>query len=421
VAAVLPLSILLDEGKSRLTALLSGRIEALSDAIQEAGNRRQQVEQHDTKHQELIRLNSIVGFSRARWTALSASISDLQLRRDALKSVRSFIDWLYWQDMMQPGIECTLGFLLELRHITNVDIWVYSRVVEDAIDTLLTRSRNQAELATMQTYIARLRELTRSLSEARARERMRCQTDESGGSLQFDGVEFSRGSALRVKVPHLVLPSPRVYAITGPNGAGKSTAFALMAGCGRQAMSLPAGVKLATAGRIILPSDEVEVITQQLYCPLFVRPIDWMFESAGTQLSGDAPEAREKRLVQLTAELLFHRNSTSAQGLTLEELHDEKEDWYGGLSGGQRVKLEFIRKVFLRETCPKVLLLDEAFAPLDPASKAVVQQKLKKVCGQSLLMVIHHTDVEEHCVKAGGFFDDNLHFENGTARLVGTC
>ncbi|CAK0832313.1 unnamed protein product, partial [Prorocentrum cordatum] len=55
----------------------------------------------------------------------------------------------------------------------------------------------------------------------------------------------------------------------------------------------------------------------------------------------------------------------------------EREDWYGELSGGEKCKVEFIRKVFLRPRCPSVLLIDEAFAPLDPASKRSVQEKLK--------------------------------------------
>jgi hypothetical protein len=35
-----------------------------------------------------------------------------------------------------------------------------------------------------------------------------------------------------------------------------------------------------------------------------------------------------------------------------------------------RLDLEHISQVFLKPRCPGLLLLDEAFAPLDPASKA---------------------------------------------------
>merc|ERR1711981_948633 len=101
-------------------------------------------------------------------------------------------------------------------------------------------------------------------------------------------------------------------------------------------------------------------------------------------------------------------------GLTPEELHAEVDDWYGALSGVQRGKAEFMRQVFMKDSCPGVLVIDEAFAPLDPKSKMLVQRKLKHFCKESLVLVIYHSDANEDCVTSGGFFDDNLHFANGT-------
>ena len=54
--------------------------------------------------------------------------------------------------------------------------------------------------------------------------------------------------------------------------------------------------------------------------------------------------------------------------------------------------MELIRSVFLRGTCPKVLLLDETLAPLDPASKGLVQKLIKSTCQNSLVLVIYHRD-----------------------------
>ena len=55
-----------------------------------------------------------------------------------------------------------------------------------------------------------------------------------------------------------------------------------------------------------------------------------------------------------------------SSGLTEEELQTESnepwqvshgpfcvQDWYGGLSGGQRSKAELMRLIFLRDRCPK--------------------------------------------------------------------
>merc|ERR1711879_66484 len=103
-------------------------------------------------------------------------------------------------------------------------------------------------------------------------------------------------------------------------------------------------------------------------------------------------------------------DSQRGRGLNVSELHAEKEDWYSELSGGEKAKVEFIRKVFLRERCPPVLLIDEAFAPLDPSSKLAVQVKLKNFCRDSLVLVVYHGGETDRCLHSEGFFDDNLHF-----------
>jgi len=430
IATVLPGSIALDMGKSQVVGMLSGRIESFNQQIQELSSRRQQVEQHDTKHEEVIRRGAATPLAKTRWINMSTTLADLQLRHDALANVRSFVEWLYWQDFMIPGIECALGFLLEMGQISNVDIMVYTRVVEDAIDLLLTRSRLQSELATMETNMDRLRLLSSHLSSAKARGRANCVVDAARGSLDVSAVEYRRGSVLRVRIPELVLRSGQAYALTGANGCGKSTFFAILAGCGRQAPALPADLELESGGSFLVPSDDVVEITQKLYCPLFTRPIDWMLQSSEVELlGGDALRQREDRVAALLEELAFRdrRNSTNesefvlGSHMILDELRAEHEDWYGSLSGGQRVKAEIVRKVFMMDECPKVLLLDEVFAPLDPLSKTLVQRKLKEFCTRSVVLVVYHSDANEACLRGGGFFDDNLRFSNGTARLVGTC
>jgi ABC-type nitrate/sulfonate/bicarbonate transport system ATPase subunit len=40
-------------------------------------------------------------------------------------------------------------------------------------------------------------------------------------------------------------------------------------------------------------------------------------------------------------------------------LQQEREDWFSELSGGQKSKVELVRKVFLRDHCPSVLLIGE--------------------------------------------------------------
>lgn len=88
----------------------------------------------------------------------------------------------------------------------------------------------------------------------------------------------------------------------------------------------------------------------------------------------------------------------------------------------------------MADECPKVLLIDETFAPLDPESKSIVMAKLKSFCSKSFVLVIYHADVGSDestenssnqtdlaCLPASSFFDDNLHVENGSFYLRPIC
>ena len=66
-------------------------------------------------------------------------------------------------------------------------------------------------------------------------------------------------------------------------------------------------------------------------------------------------------------------------------------------------------------------------APLDPESKSLVMTRIKDFCKESVVLVIYHSDVAtdltsedtndeslpSDCVASSGFFDENLHVENG--------
>lgn len=67
-------------------------------------------------------------------------------RFQVLNLFRAFIDHLYKIDIVVPGIECAMAYLLQFQVITAADIWVFTRVVEDAMTFVLVRSREQATL-----------------------------------------------------------------------------------------------------------------------------------------------------------------------------------------------------------------------------------------------------------------------------------
>ena len=218
---------------------------------------------------------------------------------------------------------------------------------------------------------------------------------------------------------------------------------------------------------ISMPSKHVVEISQNFYWPLYSKPIDWIFQDDTSSFVDKLEmEKRLRKVAEQLHELQFFQSShekdemkdsvivDEAGNLTISmdgtvnaiattestsestiqrimiELQQEKDDWFGDLSGGQKSKVELVRTVFLRDNCPDVLLVDETMAPLDPASKELVMSKLKKFCASSIIIVIYHTDVGQgkeiegkivDCVRSNEFFDKNIHLEKGIVHLRDTC
>jgi ABC-type dipeptide/oligopeptide/nickel transport system ATPase subunit len=208
---------------------------------------------------------------------------------------------------------------------------------------------------------------------------------------------------------------------------------------------------------ITMPSRSVVEISQNFYWPLYARPIDWILQDAGTSPSASAKlttrriaeELHSLRFYQpvppasvngtgdlasnipVPADPLFEATEEPTITQIIKDMQEEKEDWFSDLSGGQKSKVELVRKVFVRDRCPDVLLVDETMAPLDPDSKAAVMAKLKEFCRESVIIVIYHTDVGRSrdnegtdavpCVPSNNFFNANIHVEKGFLKMREVC
>lgn len=219
--------------------------------------------------------------------------------------------------------------------------------------------------------------------------------------------------------------------MTGANGSGKSTLFRLLMGCdtNRKPIDISKSINLKSHGTIQMPSADVVEIAQNFYWPLFTTPVDWVYHTDVSKLSQEDQDLKITRMEeQLRALKLYPETVTNTEmtNTLREDITTEQEDWFENLSGGQKSKVELVRKVFLADQCPPVLLIDETFAPLDPDSKNLVMQRLKDFCNESVMLVIYHADVqegdeEETCVQSSNFFDNNLHVEDGVMSLRPVC
>jgi energy-coupling factor transporter ATP-binding protein EcfA2 len=415
--------------------------------------------------------------------------------------------------------------------LVAMDIFVFSRAIEDAVDMALMRSRSEAELARMMTQIENLKELSEVWSRAEQRNFLPCNVaprhvtahaaDGNSSLIVLRNLLYSRGTAF-VRIDHLELTAG-VYALTGANGSGKSTLFRLLMSCNTndRPIDLPSSISLSTPMEplieeddvqrevsceaadeldvlssvstseneahktaaimnethprlsVTMPSSHVVEISQTFYWPLYARPIDWIYqEDVVEKLSVEEVTVRSRRVAELLHSLEFSQrlaeenadvesgrgsDNNTARLMTedatseddsiivasapagdviariMEDLMEEKEDWFNDLSGGQKSKVELVRKVFLMDECPHVLLIDETMAPLDPRSKSLVMSSIKSFCSGSVVIVIYHTDVgreqaaEEgsgdlvECVPSNDFFDGNIHVENKMMHLRPVC
>ena len=483
----LPALLAVDALKGKVVARLSAKVEELRRENKRLLSVRTKVEAHDSQHAALVAATRATDFTRRRWAALNEDVVGVERLLEAFSSIRNWIGWLYWQDVFNPGMECMIALLLEQQHITAADTWLYMRVVEDAVETFLVRSRREAELAQLVADTARLTSFVDHLDTQRARAiamraELRCTISGGGeggeggeggkvaeaggdeGAALHMAVAYRRGAAA-VRVRDLSLRAPGVYAVVGPNGAGKSSLFGLLGACAAGGGGhVPTDMTVEEGARLSLPPGDVALVSQRHYCPLHCRPIAWLahalprpndapsdgpLRASGSEATAAEEGAEEAALAARAAALAAALRFGGAANLS-EVLLQEHDDYCATLSGGQRAKLELISQVFLRPRCPALLLLDEAFAPLDPASKALVMRRLRSFCAASLVLVIYHgedadTDGDaadegvvggggappdepvasaaaEACAVGDGFFDGVVGFsDDGNVTLLELC
>ncbi|GAB4038940.1 ATP-binding cassette domain-containing protein [Spirosoma jeollabukense] len=170
----------------------------------------------------------------------------------------------------------------------------------------------------------------------------------------------------------LALTPGSLTAVVGPSGSGKTTLLRVLAG-----LETPPTGRIDIIGAIWFDT------SQQINLPPQQRSIGYVFQdtalfpnlSVRENIQYAAPAGQR----QLVDELI------DSTGLT--SFVDKKPT---ALSGGQRQRVALARALVRR---PKLLLLDEPFAALDPAAAQTLRQvllDLHRTWGTTTLLVSHH-------------------------------
>ena len=209
--------------------------------------------------------------------------------------------------------------------------------------------------------------------------------------LVVDSVRRRFGGLTAVDVEHVEIQRGQITALIGPNGAGKTTFFNLLT-----------GFDDADGGRWVFDGADVEgvsahrlaalgmVRTFQLTKSLARLPV---IENMRLGAMGQTGERiwigpfqwlwrRQEDGITARADELLGR-------FRLDHMRDE---FAGNLSGGQRKLLEMARALM---TDPKLIMLDEPMAGVNPALKQSLLEHIKELKGEgrTVLFVEHDMDM----------------------------
>ncbi len=168
------------------------------------------------------------------------------------------------------------------------------------------------------------------------------------------------------------------FGILGPNGAGKTTTIRMVA-----ALSPPTG------GELLVDGLDVTRHGRQIRARLGLVP---QHDNLDPELTVRQNLVVYSRYFDLPRRVAQERIDEVLQLFHLKEREDARID---SLSGGLRRRLIIARALVHH---PRLLILDEPTAGLDPQARHLVWQKLRQLRGQGITMLLttHYMEEAEH-------------------------
>ncbi len=199
------------------------------------------------------------------------------------------------------------------------------------------------------------------------------------------------------------LQQRQIVGLLGRNGAGKTTTFRMILG-----MVQP------DAGTVLFDAQDITD-----------RP---MYQRARLGIGYLSQERSDFRRLSVWDNLMailetlrisrVERRKRAEEMLSQYDLVKVKNQPAGLLSGGERRKLEIARALL---TSPKLILLDEPFAAVDPIFKEEIQREIRRlrdVFGKSVLLTDHDAERTLEVCDRALIIDSGKVLKEGTPRQI---
>ena len=213
--------------------------------------------------------------------------------------------------------------------------------------------------------------------------------------LEFDNITMRFGGVTALREVNVTINEGEIFALIGPNGAGKTTVF-----------NVVTGVYQPTEGQVRFAGDQINgmkrfQVTKRGIARTFqnIRLFHNMSAIENVMVGADAHH--KTGAIGAVLGLPWHRKEERRGRERARELLDfvgigkVEHETAKNLSYGDQRRLEIARAL---ATDPKLLLLDEPAAGMNPAEKNALQALIRKIRddGRTVLLIEHDMGLVMH-------------------------
>ena len=216
--------------------------------------------------------------------------------------------------------------------------------------------------------------------------------------VRVEGVTWRAGGKTILRNVSLSVEKGETLAIVGPSGAGKTSLLRII-----DLLDAPDEGRVLFDGRDVRTGNRLEV--QRSMAMVFQKPVPFSMSVHGNIAYGLRLRGTSRRDI----------DDAVRSALALLDMTGKERQYARSLSGGEAQRLAFARAYVLK---PRLLLLDEPTANLDPANARIMERAIRDINERfrtTIILVTHNVHQARRLCAASAFMMDGEIVEEGRA------